>query len=180
MQQEGDPSVEEILESIKKVIARDNREIAQSQRKVRATRGVVEREPAEQDIEDDEVLDLGDAATALLDDDQTDEGQHDRGQFEQAPFAADHLHEDECAPDCSESLTSRKSDDEVRQSLSALSMLVGPKAKPRGPLPGESSLESMVREMIRPMLSEWLDENLPVIVERLVRDEIDRIAGKKR
>jgi len=36
--------------------------------------------------------------------------------------------------------------------------------------------DSMVREMLRPMLKQWLDENLPPIVERLVRAEIERVA----
>jgi len=40
--------------------------------------------------------------------------------------------------------------------------------------------DSMVREMLRPMLKQWLDENLPSIVERLVRAEIERVArGRK-
>jgi uncharacterized protein len=40
--------------------------------------------------------------------------------------------------------------------------------------------DSMVREMLRPMLKHWLDENLPAIVERLVRAEIERVArGRK-
>lgn len=33
-----------------------------------------------------------------------------------------------------------------------------------------------VREMLRPMLKRWLDDNLPTIVERLVRAEIERVA----
>lgn len=33
-----------------------------------------------------------------------------------------------------------------------------------------------VQEMLRPMLKQWLDDNLPVIVERLVRAEIERVA----
>jgi cell pole-organizing protein PopZ len=32
------------------------------------------------------------------------------------------------------------------------------------------------REMLRPMLKQWLDDNLPVMVERLVRAEIERVA----
>jgi len=40
--------------------------------------------------------------------------------------------------------------------------------------------DGMVREMLRPMLKQWLDENLPAIVERLVRAEIQRVArGRK-
>ena len=37
------------------------------------------------------------------------------------------------------------------------------------------TLEDMMREMLRPMLSAWLDDNLPSMVERLVRDEIERL-----
>jgi uncharacterized protein len=40
--------------------------------------------------------------------------------------------------------------------------------------------DSMVRDMLRPMVKAWLDDNLPAMVERLVRDEIQRIArGRK-
>jgi cell pole-organizing protein PopZ len=40
--------------------------------------------------------------------------------------------------------------------------------------------DGLVREMLRPMLKQWLDENLPPIVERLVRAEIQRVArGQK-
>ena len=38
------------------------------------------------------------------------------------------------------------------------------------------TLEDLVEDMMRPMLKEWLDDNLPTIVERLVRAEIERVA----
>lgn len=38
------------------------------------------------------------------------------------------------------------------------------------------TLEDLVREMLRPMLKNWLDENLPGLVERLVRSEIERVS----
>jgi uncharacterized protein len=38
------------------------------------------------------------------------------------------------------------------------------------------TLEDLVREMLRPMLKSWLDENLPSLVERLVRAEIERVS----
>ena len=37
-------------------------------------------------------------------------------------------------------------------------------------------VEEAVKEMLRPMLRQWLDNNLPVMVERLVRAEIERVA----
>jgi cell pole-organizing protein PopZ len=36
------------------------------------------------------------------------------------------------------------------------------------------------REMLRPMLKQWLDDNLPAVVERLVRAEIERVARGAR
>ena len=38
------------------------------------------------------------------------------------------------------------------------------------------TLEDLVKEMLRPMLQHWLDNNLPTMVERLVRQEIERVA----
>jgi cell pole-organizing protein PopZ len=41
---------------------------------------------------------------------------------------------------------------------------------------GNVTIEAMVREMLRPILKEWLDENLPSVVERMVEKEIARVA----
>lgn len=38
------------------------------------------------------------------------------------------------------------------------------------------TLEDLVKEMLKPMLKVWLDDNLPPLVERLVRAEIERVA----
>jgi uncharacterized protein len=38
------------------------------------------------------------------------------------------------------------------------------------------TLEDLVREMLRPLLKTWLDDNLPGLVERLVRAEIERVS----
>lgn len=40
----------------------------------------------------------------------------------------------------------------------------------------QRSFDEMAEEMMRPMLQDWLDNNLPLLVERLVREEIERIA----
>ena len=41
---------------------------------------------------------------------------------------------------------------------------------------GGETVEDMVRAFLRPMLKEWLDAHLPDIVERLVRQEIERVS----
>ena len=47
------------------------------------------------------------------------------------------------------------------------------------PLGGvDRTLEDIVRDLLRPLLQTWLDENLPRLVERLVREEIARVVGE--
>jgi cell pole-organizing protein PopZ len=43
---------------------------------------------------------------------------------------------------------------------------------------GNRSVEDITREVLRPMLKSWLDEHLPRVVERLVREEIERVARR--
>jgi uncharacterized protein len=152
MRQEGEPSVEEILESIKKVIARDNRAEAAEERRQREAASM----PVPEDdlIEDESVLDLS-AEAELAEDIVPDADTHD------APLLTDDL---------------RMS---MQDSFAALAMLSEPSARPQIVRSGETSLEGMVRELLRPALAEWLESNLPEIVERLVAAEIARIAGKR-
>ena len=58
--------------------------------------------------------------------------------------------------------------------LDTLSKLV---VKPEAP--GSDTLEGLVREMLRPMLRDWLDQNLPSLVESMVAREIERITGAR-
>jgi len=46
---------------------------------------------------------------------------------------------------------------------------------PRG---ADRSLEDIVRDLLRPLMQTWLDEHLPDIVERLVREEITRVVDE--
>jgi cell pole-organizing protein PopZ len=160
MRHEGEPSVEEILESIKKVIARDNREAQQAERRRREDAGVMltPGKPTDEngdeldEFGEDDVLELGEA-----------------GELVELPESR--------APD--EGLTNANAAQAMRESLAALAMIAEPGAQPQIVRSGETSLEGLVRDMLRPMLAEWLDRHLPEIVERLVKAEIARIAGKK-
>ena len=40
------------------------------------------------------------------------------------------------------------------------------------------TLEGMVREILKPLLREWLDRNLPYLIERLVKKEIDTMINR--
>jgi uncharacterized protein len=50
----------------------------------------------------------------------------------------------------------------------------------RGYPGSENTLEGLVREMLRPMLKDWLDGHLPDLVEQMVAREIARISGRAR
>ena len=161
MRQEGEPSVEEILESIKKVIARDNRDALQVERNRRAA--VVPPPVQQVTADEDAILDLGEAGARFEDEDDD--------------AAFDERFEDD---EESAGLTNHSAADAMRQSLAALAMLSEPSQPPQIVRSGETSLEGLVREMLRPMLAQWLDTHLPDMVERLVKAEIARIAGKQR
>ncbi len=45
---------------------------------------------------------------------------------------------------------------------------------------GDRSIEEMTRELLRGMIKQWLDANLPTLVEELVREEIERVARRGR
>jgi uncharacterized protein len=66
----------------------------------------------------------------------------------------------------------------LAQSFSVLKTLAEPGAAPQIVRTGETSLEGLTRELLRPMLKNWLDTNLPVLVEGMVAKEIERITKK--
>lgn len=162
MGQENEASVEEILESIKKVIARDNRVGAMEARRRRmlvsddsdAEPAPLARTHTVRDAE--EVLDLGEMELA------PEAPAMPMDTPEETPLIADQVR------------------DAMQENLAALAMLAEPPARPQIVRQGETSLEGLTRELLRPMLAEWLEANLPAMVEQLVQAEIARIVGKRR
>jgi hypothetical protein len=63
----------------------------------------------------------------------------------------------------------------AKASKAALAALASVKVDPKA---DENTLDGLVREMLRPMLKEWLDANLPDLVERVVAREVARIIGR--
>ena len=179
MRQAGEPSVEEILESIKKVIARDNRAEAEQVRRRRENTGVAGRAaPVETYVADGPapVLELTDLEMAPV---AGDAGYDDADQveFDASRMADDDRDEPLLPPD--EPLLAETARSSVRESLTALAMLAEPGARPQIVRSGETSLEGLTRELLRPILAEWLEKNLPPMVDRLVAAEISRIVGKR-
>jgi cell pole-organizing protein PopZ len=149
MRQAGEPTVEEILESIKKVIARDNRAGAAEERRQRESEGVDAQNSEESGNED--ILDLAEDGEIVSEGDAN----------------------------MQTSLLTAGAQSSMRESLAALALLSEPGAQPQIVRSGETSLEGLARELLRPALAEWLDKNLPPLVEQMVAAEISRIVGKR-
>ncbi|MBJ7501045.1 MAG: DUF2497 domain-containing protein [Sphingopyxis sp.] len=138
-----EPSMEDILSSIRRVIARD--EAPGSAREIRVP-------------EADDILDLQDEEDAAV-----------------AKAEAD-------ARKPAGDLVSEASADAARQSLEALTAAVAPAvaaATVAAPAVAGRTMEEVVLDALRPMLKEWLDANLPALVEAMVAKEISRITGKR-
>ena len=153
----AEPSMEDILSSIKRIIAEEGEAPTRQRRQPRAASPAVRDED-----EADTVLELSDPIP-----DPTP-----------APKPAVRASEPKVeamraeSENAAEPIVSRQAADASRGALENLSrMLVKPEAGSDG------TLESLVREMLRPMLRDWLDSNLPAMVEQMVSREIARIAG---
>ena len=82
------------------------------------------------------------------------------------------LDEPDMDPEAAQALISADAGERVARSFDDLAAAL--EAGPR------RSLDEIAQEMLRPMLREWLDDNLPTLVERLVREEIERVARGPR
>lgn len=155
--------MEEILSSIKRIIAEEG-DGAPRARRIGAPRTLpatsaplapaplIGDELAD-DVDDEEVLELSDPMPAS------------RPEPRQ-PVAA------RSAP-AGEPIVSAEAAAASRGALDSLARLM---VKPE---PGsDGSLEGLVRDMLRPMMRDWLDANLPSLVEEMVAREIKRITGQ--
>ncbi len=187
-----EPSMEEILASIRRIIADDQNTKAEVVEPVRA---------APPPPENDDILDLAEVAQPVrkapapapaafaepdigftnetldfdaisFDDEPEPEPEPVRMAAPEPPRPAPQpAYEAPPAyrePEPVERLTSSVTDASVGQAFHMLASTVLSN-NPR-------TLEDLVQDMLRPMLKGWLDENLPSMVERLVRAEIERVA----
>jgi len=136
----NEPSMDEILSSIKRIIADDDRARPAPKRAPKMA-------PAAED--DDEILELTEAAADETESDEAEEVLLDDNKARS-----------------------------LRHSFSALQTLSEPGVAPQIVRSGETSLEGLARDLLRPMLKDWLDTNLPPIVEAMVEREINRITKK--
>lgn len=147
-----EPTMEEILASIKKIIAEDG-ETAVSEPDARSRRR--RPEPLPEQTATDDILELTDQCEP--------ESAYDEAvgtETDAEPIASDE--------------TVRAS----QAALAALSAIANP-VNQVGNADDAHPLEGLVREMLRPLLKEWIDENLPTLVEEIVAREIAKIAAHR-
>ena len=195
---EQEPSMEEILASIRRIISDDNEQGETNEMQPAEEEVVVEEEivaeeevvaeeeplpveespaptPEVDDDDDDEVLDLTDM-------DATDPEPLFEEQAYQAPVSAspdptpEPVQPPTPAPvEEKESLVSTPQAVETMDEFARLGSKLYEDVQELPIGNGAVTLEGLVRELVRPMLKEWLDQHLPITVERLVREEIERL-----
>ncbi|MFZ1415400.1 MAG: DUF2497 domain-containing protein [Defluviicoccus sp.] len=192
-----EPSMEDILASIRRILAEDTggtaakEEVARDAQKGFAPEPVeppapVQPEPvADEPTEPEQIFEIeephAEPAEALFeedevpsqepiedDDDLVDEEDQEEEVFELTPNM-------KAKPD-----RALISNNIVDSSTDVLSQLARAILDRRDIAVGarDVTLESMVRTMLRPLLKEWLDRNLPYLIERLVKKEIDLMVNR--
>jgi hypothetical protein len=76
------------------------------------------------------------------------------------------------------SLVSPRTKDAATASLAQVISAVAVPEKDSGPAGGQRSLEDVVRDALQPELRAWLDQNLGPLVERIVREEIKKMVRR--
>ncbi len=179
---EQEPSMEEILSSIRKIISEDSDEGGEAV-EVEAP-PAPEPAPEPEPEPEEEPLELTDETEEL---ELTEEVEEEPLELEEEvlelepepeplpPMGLEPIEEPQVADDA---LVSPAAEAVSTAALSQLSQSLAGRDVPLGR--ADRSLEQLVKELMRPMLREWLDENLPSVVEEVVRREVQRMANAAR
>lgn len=183
----GEPSMEDILSSIKRIIAdesegaaRARRTIARPMQHAEAPREGADGEPGESVLELSDPIGGSEPEPAAQPIPRPAVSHAFTSAAQAAAASAAHAAATSAAQQASASeetpaqRVSRETVQATRGALDTLSRLVV-KPEPEA----DNTLEGLVREMLRPMLSSWLDQNLPGIVEQAVAREIAKITASQ-
>lgn len=195
-QNAGDPSMDEILASIRRILSDEEK----AAKEKAPQDGVLMLDPSMM-IDD---ANTDDTMTHPTEPKQHDELQHDQPQHDQPQYDQPQHDLEQHDPDAPEADQSTYASAPTSAPVTASTIpvpapgepLIAPEAASAaagsiGALVrtvmaernaavhrGGPTIEDVVREEIRPLLKGWLDTHLPAIVERLVRAEIERVMGR--
>lgn len=158
---EQEPSIEEILASIRQIIADDDEESAKPA-----------PQPAAAPVKDD-VLELTDVIRDEPEEERIVVDLRDHEEELPPPPPPRRAPEPEPEPEPEGSILT---DNAAHAALQGFARLAA-----RTPVERQShlagiTLEDIVRDLMRPMLRDWLDQNLPPLIEKLVAKELQRLA----
>ncbi|MEM8832910.1 MAG: DUF2497 domain-containing protein [Pseudomonadota bacterium] len=167
-----EPSIEEILASIRQIISDDDEEGSDAE-----TIETAAEEPAPEPEVEDDVLDLTEEMEVEdeveVDFVDSEMDAVDTIEEDEPVFASDPEPERSFEPTPSSIL----SDNAQAATMSSLSKLVGNVPLNRRGYDGVT-LEDIVRELLHPMLRDWMDVHLPPLVERTVQKELEKLARR--
>lgn len=181
-----EPSIEEILASIRQIISDDDEEGTEAPAEPAAAEPVEAPAPAVKEPEpepEEDVLELTDE----LDEEEIQvdfvDPEEEENVFAKAVEEDNGFYDDpveEPAPalrSFAPTPSSILSDSAQSATMSSLSKLVGNVPLNRRGYDG-ITLEDIVRELLNPMLRDWMDSNLPPMVERIVQKELEKLARR--
>lgn len=166
----GDPSMDDILSSIRRMISDDRGTPANGFAESRASAGQARQIPVADDGAEERVLEAG----------NDDENEYvdplaELGAIRTAAEEAeDEAEEADARFDMDRGLIAEATAAATLASIQALSREVRVSARAEG-----RTLEDVVESLLRPILKEWLDRHLPGIVQAKVEAEIRRIAERR-
>ena len=193
---EQEPSMEEILASIRRIISDDDKEMEQLRKKMRRSPRVKrswwkrrmvaiepepepepepDPEPAVEEVDDDDDDDILDLTDMEAPDPEPLFEEQAYKEPEPEPVAPPVSPSPAPPTPATANLVSPPQAGEASGSFERLTEKLN---EDYSELPignGAVTLEGLTRELMRPMLKEWLDQHLPMTVERLVREEIERL-----
>ncbi len=132
-----------------------------------------EPEPEAEEVVEEEIIDLVEKVESEPEDIQIDIAPEPEPVEEVVP-AAPEPEVDLIDEDTNEDDSSLLSQGAEKAAVSAITELVRKTAVEHNGI----TLEDIVRSEIKPMLKEWLDKNLPIIIERLVQEELERVSKR--
>ena len=153
--QEQDPSIEEILASIRQIISDDDEEETEGAAKTSAPAKEETPEPIQEPIQEAESDDAFELTSSM----------------KVAEEALERTQPDEFPEDVAKEIFTEPAAAATVGAFSKLSENVALSA-----YTDNITLEDIVKDMLRPMLREWIDSNMPRIVEVLVEKELEKLA----
>jgi cell pole-organizing protein PopZ len=184
---EEEPSIEEILASIRQIISDDDEEQPEAEKETEVLESPVREgtddvlELTEEDLAEQESVQ--DSEPEYFSDDTPDIEMRDIEEIEPEPVyepepEPEPVYEEVEAPE-PQPLPS----DILSSGVQAAAMGSLAKLTKKMPINNSRSydgvtLEDIVRELLHPMLREWMDDNLPPMVERIVQKEIEKMARR--